>query len=376
MSQVEPLQVPDPEWISRYHEALKRWYAQHKRDLPWRRTDDPYAVWISEMMLQQTQVAQARPYFERFMARFPTVHSLAVAPMADILKLWEGLGYYARARNMGRAAKQIVAEFDGRTPDELTDLLKLPGIGPYTAAAVLSIAYGKNHAVVDGNVVRVLCRLMNLQNRPDTAQTRSLLSSLADQLLEQGAAADYNQAIMELGATVCVPKNPKCGICPVKQLCKGFAELEDPSVLPAKKPKKQRPHYTETAALIWRNNNLLIVRRPEKGLLGGLWEFPGCRVEPGEAIEASLRAHLLRVYGLAVSVCRPLASPRHAFTHFSITLHGIECDWLSGDPPADDERAVRWVDLSEMGQLAFPKAQNRLIDALKRHGDDEQLRLL
>ena len=193
MSQVEPLQVPDPEWISRYHEALKRWYAQHKRDLPWRRTDDPYAVWISEMMLQQTQVAQARPYFERFMARFPTVHSLAVAPMADILKLWEGLGYYARARNMGRAAKQIVAEFDGRTPDELTDLLKLPGIGPYTAAAVLSIAYGKNHAVVDGNVVRVLCRLMNLQNRPDTAQTRSLLSSLADQLLEQGAAADYEK---------------------------------------------------------------------------------------------------------------------------------------------------------------------------------------
>lgn len=375
MSQTEPIPLPDAGWISDYHHALKDWYATHKRDLPWRRTDDPYAVWISEMMLQQTQVAQARPYFERFMARFPTVHALAEAPMADILKLWEGLGYYARARNMGRAAKQIVADHGGKIPNELADLLTLPGIGPYTAAAVISIAYGKNHAVVDGNVVRVLCRLLNLQNRPDTAQTRNVLFPLADQLLEKGAASDYNQAVMELGATVCLPKQPKCAVCPVRALCHGFTELEDPSVLPLKKVKKQRPHYTETAALIWRNNNLLIVRRPENGLLGGLWEFPGCRVEPGAAIEASLLSHLISVYGLTVSAPRPLAAPRHAFTHFSITLHGIECDWLSGDAPTDAEHPARWVDLSELGQFAFPKAQNRLIDALNRRIRNDQLTL-
>lgn len=376
MTQLEPILTPDSGWISSYHQALKHWYATHKRDLPWRRTDDPYAVWISEMMLQQTQVAQARPYFERFIKRFPNVYALAEAPLEDILKLWEGLGYYARARNLGRAAKQIVAKFEGRTPDELADLLNLPGIGPYTAAAVLSIAFGKDHAVVDGNVVRVLCRLLNLQNRPDTAQTRSLLSILANQLLEKGAAAAYNQAIMELGAIVCLPRQPRCDICPIRQLCKGFAELEDPSVLPAKKPKKRRPHYTETAAIIWRNKDALIVRRPENGLLGGLWEFPGCRVEIGAAIEASLLSHLINIYGIDVSVRRLLASPRHAFTHFSITLHGIECDWRSGDPPTDDDRSVRWVDLSEMDRFAFPKAQKRLIDALKQRTDDDQLMLL
>jgi A/G-specific adenine glycosylase len=369
------LPKPDEAWAAAFRRALLAWYGAHRRDLPWRRSDDPYAVWISEMMLQQTQVAQARPYFERFMARFPTVEALAAAPLEDVLKAWEGLGYYARARSLHRAAGRIVADHGGRIPDGMASLSALPGIGPYTAAAVLSIAYGRDHAAVDGNVIRVLSRLFCIRQNPASGPVRQMMADLADRLLPEGRAADFNQAMMELGATVCTPRKPRCGVCPVEDRCRARRELADPSALPVRSPRKARPRYDVTAAAIWREDRLLIVQRPLEGLLGGLWEFPGGRRQNGEPLEQCLIREVAQSTGVAVAVRRPLATVRHAFTHFEITLYGYHCAYVDGDARPVGYDACRWVGMDGLSGYAFSRAHNRLIEAIAREMDYPQLRL-
>ena len=332
--------------------------------MPWRQTKDPYTVWISEVMLQQTRVDQVRPYFDRFINRFPTVEVLGEAPLDDVLKVWEGMGYYARARNLHRAARRVVDEHGGQIPDDLARISDLPGIGPYTAAAILSIAFGRDFPVVEGNVVRVLSRLFHLTENPATSATRKIIDGLAGRLLARGRAGDFNQGMMELGATVCTPRQPLCDECPVNQYCKSRELLPDPSVLPRKRPRTQRPHYHVVAGIIRRNDEILIVRRSTDGLLGGLWEFPGGKPKDKVVSKSFLRNEIKRQLGIEVRVGRAFATVKHAFTHFEMTLQGFLCTYLGGEVHHRDGNDFCWIRFNEFDKYAFPRAYIRLIKTM------------
>jgi len=266
--------------------ALLKWFDAAKRDLPWRRTRDPYAIWISEIMCQQTQVATVIPYWERFMARFPTVESLASAPVDDVLAMWSGLGYYARARNMHKAAQELVGRHDGAFPADLEALQSLPGFGPYTAGAVGSIALGLDAALVDGNVARVLCRIQGWELGAEAAREKGW--EIAPSLLPHGRAGDWNQALMEMGATVCTPANPKCDACPARRLCVAV-QRGDPAQYPLPKERKPKKLMRLLSFSIRDSEGrILLMKRDAKGLFGGLWELPS--VELDEAAESAKAA--------------------------------------------------------------------------------------
>jgi A/G-specific adenine glycosylase len=353
--------------------ALLAWIARGRRDLPWRRRRDPYAVWISEVMLQQTQVATVVSYFERWLARFPDVTALAAAPLDDVLKAWEGLGYYARGRNLHRAAQQIVAQHGGQIPSARNALLALPGIGRYTAGAILSLAFGQAEPVLDGNVKRVLCRLFDIADDPREAGTEKRLWEWATALVRDapdGAAGDLNEALMELGALVCVPAAPDCPVCPLDDLCLAHARGVE-AERPVKVVKARTPHYDVTAAVIADEaGRYLIVQRPPEGLLGGLWGFPGSDKETRRVSENPsgladcLAAALQDSLGIEVAVGAALLPIQHAYTHFRITLHPFRCQLLSGAPQGDRYTASRWVSPAELGDYAFPVTDRKIIRSL------------
>lgn len=344
---------------------LLAWYSKHKRDLPWRRdARDPYRVWISEIMLQQTQVATVIPYYERFLAQFPNVHSLANAKLDKVLKAWEGAGYYARARNLHRAAKEIAARLGGKLPNTVDELLALPGIGRYTAGAIASIAFKRDAAVVDGNVARVLCRYFNIKSDPKSGAAQKKLWGLAETLLPRGRAADFNQGLMELGATVCTPRNPQCGACPLKRTCKA-RRLRLQDKLPTKSRKKKLPHHEIAVGVVWKRGKLLIAKRFDNDLLGGLWEFPGGHQDKNESLQTCVRREVKEELGIRVKVGAEIAAVDHAYSHFSITLHAFHCRWASGRPRALECAAWKWVAPRELDDYAFPKANRKLIVRLR-----------
>lgn len=346
---------------------LLRHYDTHARDLPWRGSGDPYAIWVSEVMLQQTRVETVRERWPRFLARFPDVGALARAREQSVLKAWEGLGYYRRARALHAAAKAITREHDGQLPRTYEGLLALPGFGPYTAAAVGSIAHGSAHAVVDGNVERVLSRLVALDEDARSAASRRRLQALADALLAPRRPGDWNQALMDLGATVCTPRRPRCDACPWQAACRAYA-LGDPTRYPVRAPRKTIPHHDIAAGIVWRQGRVLIARRPSKGLLGGLWEFPGGKRDPGEALEAAVVRELAEETGLRVRVVAPFTAIDHAYSHFRITLHLFHCVVEGGRlrPKASEE--VRFVRTADLGRHPFPRANRRAIDRLLAEG--------
>ncbi len=354
---------PDAAWLQQCRAALLDWFGASARRLPWRENRDPYRVWISEIMLQQTQVKQALPYFERFLARFPEVAALAAAPLDEVLKAWEGMGYYARARNLHRAAGQIMHEHGGRFPQTPEAVRALPGIGVYTAAAILSIAFGRPEVVVDGNVARVIARLAAVSAEARSAAGRQTIAALAAAFFDPERPGDFNEAMMELGALICTPRSPACTACPVAACCAARREGE-PERYPVKRPSRAKPHHQIAAALIWRGRELLIARRPEKGLLGGLWEFPGGKQEPGERLEETAVREAAEEVGLEIRVVEKFMSVEHAYTHFSITLHVFHCVWLSGEPACKACSDWRWVTAAELQSYAFPRANGRVIEAL------------
>lgn len=344
---------------------LLRWFEKNARDLPWRRTRDVYAIWISEIMLQQTQVQQALPYYLRFMQRFPDVAALAAAPLDEVLKQWEGMGYYARARNLHRAAGQIMEEHDGRFPAEVKSVTALAGIGAYTAAAILSIAFGRPLAVVDGNVIRVISRLHAWPGDARSTAGKQRLQEMAQRLLDARAPGTFNEAMMELGALICTPQNPLCRGCPVRACCRAFGRGEAER-FPLKATPRPRPHHHMTAAVIWKDGTILIARRPEKGLLGGLWELPGGRQEAGEGLEEALARATAETLDIGIAIGGLYARLNHAYTHFSITLHVFTCRYLSGAPRAALHSDWRWVAPCDLDRFAFPRAHRRIIDQLLR----------
>ena len=345
-------------------ERLLHWYDQNKRTLPWRDNGDPYKIWVSEIMLQQTRVDQATPYFNRFMQHFPDVYTLAEASQQDILSIWEGLGYYSRARNMHRAAREIVEDFNGKLPDNYDEITSLKGIGPYTASAILSIAFEKSYAVVDGNVKRVLSRIYGIEDDLRLSSTDKKLQELADELLDEKRPGDFNQAVMELGAMICVPKNPKCGECPVQAYCIASQRAETDRI-PYKSPAKKRPHHNIGVGIVTREGDeVLIALRPDNAMLGGLWEFPGGKQKEGEALEQTVSRELKEELGVEVEVIAPFMKLNHAYSHFTITLNAFICTLKEGEPTPRESQEVKWIKRTELDQYPFPKANRKITDKL------------
>jgi len=345
---------------------LLYWYRQNKRDLPWRNSDSPYEIWVSEIMLQQTRVNTVIPYYLRFLEAFPTVYDLAAADQQQVLKLWEGLGYYSRGRNLHQAAKMVVEEFDGNIPDEYESITQLKGIGPYTAAAVLSIAFHKNHAVVDGNVIRVFARYYGIDDDIRSGKTKKKIQSLADNLIPDENPGDFNQAVMELGATVCTPSRPDCDKCPLSVDCVAYQTVQTDSI-PYKSPAKKVPHHHIGVGLIVnQKSELLISLRPNDAMLGGLWEFPGGKQENNESIEETVRRELEEELGVTVEVFDKFIKIKHAYSHFKITLHAYWCTIKSGNPKPIFGKEIKWVSLGEIDRFPFPKANKTLIERLHK----------
>jgi len=348
--------------LNRLRRQLKRWYRLRRRDLPWRRSRDPYKIWVSEVLLQQTQVATALPYYRRFLRRFPTVGVLASAPLEAVLQAWSGLGYYRRARYLHAAAAQIVHQHEGQFPRQWAAARALPGVGEYTAAAVLSIAYRVPRAVVDGNVRRVMARLV-AQRPGSPARARRRIEALAQALLDRRDPGESNQALMELGALICLPARPLCAACPLRRDCRGFASGR-PERFPAPRSRKAVQKIDVGVALIERDGALLWHRRSDQaGLLAGLWELPHARLAPREPkARAALEAALKRRYDLDLTLGAALAPVRHAITFRSLTLRGFRARLAR--PPRPRGVNWRWVKADQAPQLARSSAWSKLVSQL------------
>lgn len=336
---------------------LLEWFdARRRADVAWRGERDPYAILVAEVMAQQTRVETAAPYHRRFMDRFPDVWALAEAEEDEVLGLWEGLGYYARARNLRRAARQVVSEYGGRIPPTVSELRKLPGVGPYTAGAVASVAFGLREPAVDGNARRVLSRLGDLETASPSELDRAARILLGEASERPG---DVNQALMDLGSAVCTPRSPRCGACPLSNRCLARRR----GTIGQRPPLKRRarsPERVEAAAVVRRGRRVLVLRRPSDGLLGGLWEFPSVRLSSPTSPGAALTSALRERFGLDCRVGAEIRVLRHTFSHFRLRLAVHGAHWRSGE--VERRRPHRWVGPGEFGDLAFPVYLRRLID--------------
>ena len=356
--------LPCPDAGVAFASHLLEWFGRNARDFPWRRERTPYRVWVAEVMLQQTRAEAVVPYYGRFLARFPTIEVLADAPLEEVLKAWEGLGYYARARNLHAAARLVVDAHGGELPDTFEGVLALPGVGRYIGGAVASIAFGRDFAAVDGNARRVLCRVFDIREDVTRPGVQRELEALATSLLPPGRAGAFNEALMELGATVCTPRSPGCVRCPLGSLCQAYAG-GDPEALPVRRPRRQVPHYDVAAAVtIRRDGRVLVAQRNVEDMLGGLWEFPGGKREDGETLPQCLVREMHEELDVEVEVGELLAVVRHAYTHFRITLHAFLCRLAAGEPRCLDCAAFRWVTPDELDALPMSVVDRKVARAL------------
>lgn len=372
-----------------FSEELLQWYERSKRDLPWRRSKNPYYIWVSEIMLQQTRVDTVIPYFQRFIEKFPTVAALASAPESEVLKAWEGLGYYSRARNLQSAVREVHEQYNGVVPSDKSEISELKGVGPYTAGAILSIAYNQPEPAVDGNVMRVLSRYFALEDDIAKQSTRIKIEHLAQGLIPLGEAGAFNQALMELGATVCTPRAPQCLTCPVQVHCAGrLAGIAE--ALPVKtKAKPPRPERRAVALVVGSGvhaGQLLIRQRPQNGLLARMWELPhaelpaaaaaaggglrrsargGAPKEGHDGVMSFLQEHLAVADGISIVPMGWFMNAEHAFSHIYWDMLVYRCSLaavaLSGEAPSSLPPHYRWLSLSEMEQYPFPNVFLRII---------------
>ena len=346
-------------------QSLMSWYLANHRDLPWRNTSDPYHVWVSEVMLQQTQVNTVLPYYRKFLKRFASLEDLARADLQDVLKIWEGLGYYARARNLHRAAGIVLNQCQGVMPDDWEGFRKLPGVGDYIAAAVLSIVFEKPYPVVDGNVKRVLARLL-LEDAPVNKSTSiKIFKEAADRLLSCQDPGTFNQAMMELGAMVCKPRQPLCSACPIQRMClaHGTGRVGE---YPKKLKKSPTPQYKIAVGVVFKNSHVLITRRKPQGLLGGLWEFPGGKIQNNEKANDACIREIQEETNLSVSVDSHLVRVKHAYTHFKIVMDVFCCSYLTGNVKLNGPVDYRWIKLDKLDNYPFPKANHKFFRELKQ----------
>lgn len=350
--------------VKRFGQLLLNWYDHHKRDLPWRKERDPYKIWVSEIMLQQTQVDTVIPYYQRFVERFPTLEALARAEEEEVLKYWEGLGYYSRARNLHQAVKEVQATYGGEVPKDPKTIAKLKGVGAYTAGAILSIAYNLPEPAVDGNVLRVLSRLLAIEQYVDSVKVRRLFEAIARRLIPEGRAGDFNQALMELGALVCTPKRPGCLTCPVLEVCRGFQEGKQ-EALPLKNRKKSVKTVSLVAGVVMHDDQVLIRRRPDSGLLAKLYEFPTVEWKEEGPLD-TLGAHLADTYQLQMGETEKWPSVQHVFSHliWDVTVYGLTP--LDTTVPADWGEKGHWVRIDQLNQYPFSAVHQKMIRELKK----------
>lgn len=345
-------------------EALLTWYERVRRPLPWRSTRDPYALLVSEVMLQQTQVETVREYFARWMKRFPSVRALAEAEEADVLHAWQGLGYYSRARNLWRGAQAVVKDHGGAVPSALEALLALPGIGPYSAGAIRSIAHGERAPIVDGNVIRVLSRLFGLRGDPTRSPLKQEIWALAGELVPDERPGDFNQAMMELGATVCAPRSPACLACPVAKRC--VARREGlVATLPELPKRRATVDVARAAAVVRHGDRVLAVEVPRDARRwAGMWQFPNTDVATGESAEGAARRIVQQSLGLTLKKGAPLLVVRHAVTHHRITLDVFDYAVARVTKMPSAGATSVWKRPSELEGLAMPSAHRRIARAL------------
>ncbi|MEI7849648.1 MAG: A/G-specific adenine glycosylase [Chloroflexota bacterium] len=346
--------------MSEFSDRILNWYKENARVLPWRGHADPYAVWVSEIMLQQTRVESVIPYFERWMTLFPSIEALAQASEQVLLSAWEGLGYYSRVRNLHKAAKIILSELSGQLPSDAKQLIKLPGIGRYTAAAIASIAFNQDLATLDGNLRRVFARVFDVSLPADSHAGEKILWDLAQSQLPVGFAGEYNQALMDLGSAICIPKKPLCLLCPLKDIC---LSRHDPEKRPVLKPKATIPHKQKMAAVIIQDEKVLLALRPSKGLLGGMWEFPAGFVETPtfenliETVEADYALDIVPLKALLLEV-------RHAYTHFSLT----EFSWLCSLKGEINQKELSWVPIPQLELYPMGKVDRAIARNINSDG--------
>jgi A/G-specific adenine glycosylase len=351
---------PDPPNPVDFRRRLLGWYRRHKRDLPWRRTGDPYAIWISEIMLQQTTVGAVAPFYERWLRTFPDIRALAKSPLRKVLKSWQGLGYYQRARNLHAAAKVFDRRFASRIPDDYDILRSIPGFGPYTTAAVMSLAFRCPFPVLDANVRRVMMRLLALHGQADVRHDKAISSRL-DELMSRRAPGDFNQAMMELGALVCRSRAPLCHACPVQPSCVAYGRGEQ-ELIP--RPKKVSYRSVEAVVgVIEDGGRILIQRRPDKGLLAGLWEFPGGKMRPGESRTRALAREIREETGAEIVTPRFLMTVDHSYTNHKVTLHAYRCALRTA--PTLTPARLKWVRLRDLGKFPFPSGSAKIIRRLE-----------
>lgn len=353
-----------PVRIQTLRRQLLRWYRENARkDLPWRMTRDPYAIWVSEAMLQQTQVDQVIPYYHRFLKKFPTVSALGRAPLEEVFDAWSGLGYYSRARNLHAAAQRVVQEFGGHLPQEVNQLIQLPGIGRYTAGAIASIAYDRRVPILDGNVIRVITRYFGIQENPRQPEVQNRLWELSSQLVPQESPGDFNQALMELGALLCTPRQPRCGDCPVREGCvarkNGWQQK-----LPFRPPAIQRKKLRYLCGILERNGTVLLARRPFRGLLAGLWEFPGGEKQPGEKDPEGLARCLKERLGMEATPHQMVARLKQTLTHRQLEIRAFRCPWKRQPLRLKGYLETRWVPKVDLGRVPFTAGMRRLATQL------------
>lgn len=348
---------------SEFAKQLLNWYDVHQRKLPWRGTRDPYRIWVSEVMLQQTQVDTVIPYYRRWLKRFPTLRALAEASQQEVLALWEGLGYYSRARNLHRAAQAVMRDHGGRLPRSVDELRALPGVGRYTAGAIASIAFNQPAAALDGNVKRVLARVFNYTGDVKTPRGENDLWALAESLLPAERPGDHNQALMDLGALICTPRAPACLLCPVRALCQA-QQLGVQEARPITRPRLPVPHHTMLVGVVYKRGRVLLVQRPADDLLGGLWAFPSVRAADGQPQAQGLQRGMRASLGVRVRVGEHIHTLRHAYSHFRVTAHVFDCAWQAGQPKA--RLRVKWAPIRTLPDYPMGKIDRRIAQHLCR----------
>jgi A/G-specific adenine glycosylase len=335
---------------------LLRWFKKNGRDLPWRKTTDPYAIWVSEIMLQQTQVITVIPYYQKFLKSFPTVHHLARNNVSNVLKVWEGLGYYSRARNLHRASQIVLDRFRGIIPNDLKDLVSLPGIGRSTAGAILSFAFHKDAPILDANAKRVISRLFAVSDNQTAGRTDDLLWKISESLLPEGYSNPFNQALMDLGSMICTVKEPACACCPLRGVCKARI-LGKPEDYPSKRIRKMIPHVGSVSAVIKRDGKVLLRQRPPSGLLGGLWEFPNWRTkEKQSSLRPRLRNHIRKDIGITANVKELIGTFRQTFSHFKLTLQVYHCQAINGKGKG------KWVRIKDLRVFPMSRIHRRIAE--------------
>jgi len=352
--------------MKKIQQNLLDWFYENSRDLPWRNTYSPYHVWISEIMLQQTQMDRVIDYFVRWMKQLPDIASITISNEEDILKIWEGMGYYSRAKNIIRTANILMEQYNGELPSDYTHLLKLPGIGKYTAGAIMSIAYNKEYAIVDANIERVFARLFNLDKPVKSKITHAFIWQKASEFIPKGKAREFNQALMEFGALVCIPRNPRCKICPVRDYCRSLLEKTVDKRPVANKPS-QTVFIEMATGILTHKGRILIQKRKPKGVWANLWEFPGGRLEPGETPEIALVREYAEETELKIGKLEKITTVKHSYTIYRVKLHCYFCSLIDGkiEPVLHGAQEYRWVDSGELSNYAFPAGHRKFINHLK-----------